>query len=404
MKQKTEMLDALFHHATEGIIVVQGNAQIVMVNPIAEKLFGYSKDELVGNSIETLIPLRYTSSHVKQRDNYIVQPSSRRMGMGRDLYALRKDGSEFPVEVSLSHFSTSEGEFIMSFIVDITERKKQEEELQNAHKEIIKLNTKLEQRVEERTEELAQAINNLAESKQEVMRALEREKELNELKSRFVSTASHEFRTPLATILFSVSLISKYDNEEDKEKRLKHIEKIKSSVNHLTQILNDFLSLSKLEEGVIHSEPEAFEVNVFINTLAEEMKEILKKDQYINCFHSGATWVELDKHLLKNILINLLSNSIKYSPNGGEITVSSYFQNEAIVIEVKDRGIGIPEEDQAFLFERFFRAHNAGTIQGTGLGLNIVKRYIELMNGTIHFTSRLNEGTTFIIEFPIKKK
>lgn len=402
MLKEIEMLDALFKHATEGIVVSDKDGKIVMVNPIAEKLFGYQKDELIGCTIETLVPRRFTKTHVIDREKHTKNPHARSMGIGMDLYARRKDESEFPVEISLSNFTTSAGGFIMSFIIDITERKKQEGEIKKAHEEIKNLNVELETRVEERTEELAHVITKLAESKQEVMRALEKEKELNELKSRFVTTASHEFRTPLATILSSVSLIGSYNKPEDEEKRTKHINRIKSSVNNLTEILNDFLSLSKLEEGVIRNNPVELEICSFAHEVAEEMKSMAKIGQRIifnNC--DNQHYFKVDKQLFKNVLINLLSNAIKYSPEGKAIEFS-VFKNEKgnAEIIVADKGIGIPEEDQPLLFERFFRAQNAGNIQGTGLGLNIMKKYVELMGGEITFKSVLGEGSTFYIEIP----
>ncbi len=395
------MLDALFKHATEGIIVSDTKGKIIMINPIAEKLFGFSKDELLGEKIELLIPSRFSHNHVKKREGYAKTSPSRAMGIGMDLFAMRKDGSEFPVEISLSNFKTSAGDFIMSFIVDITERKKHEVELNKAHEEIKNLNIELENRVEERTEELARAINRLAESKQEVMRALEKERELNVLKSRFVTTASHEFRTPLATILSSVSLISKYNLTQEEEKRLKHINRIKSAVNNLTEILNDFLSLSKLEEGVIRNNPQEINISDFAKDVTEEMKAMLKEGQTIVYKHSGNAKIKLDKQLLKNVLINLLSNAIKYSLEGTAIEFDTNNQKLGYVqISIKDNGIGIPEEDQPLLFERFFRAQNAGNIQGTGLGLNIVNKYLELMEGEISFVSKINVGTTFNILIP----
>jgi PAS domain S-box-containing protein len=404
MLKEIEMLDALFKHATEGIIVSDKKGIIIMVNPIAEKLFGYDKDELVGSVIETLIPKRYTGNHASTREKYAENPHPRSMGIGMDLYALRKDGSEFSVEISLSNFKTSAGDFIMSFIIDITERKIQDVEIKKAHEEIRNLNIELENRVEERTEELAQAINKLAVSKQELMRALEKEKELNELKSRFVTTASHEFRTPLATILSSVSLISKYNLTEEADKRFKHINRIKSSVNNLTEILNDFLSLSRFEEGGIRNNPQEINIVKFSNDISDEMKAMLKEGQTIIYQHNGSDPViKMDKQLLKNVFINLLSNAIKYSLEGKEILFTT--DNEIsgnIRITIKDNGIGIPESDQPLLFERFFRAQNAGNIQGTGLGLNIVKKYVELLEGEISFVSKLNIGTTFVVIIPIK--
>lgn len=396
MIQKIEMLDALFKHATEGIVVVGKDAAIVIANPKAEQLFGYIKDELTGKKIEALIPQRYATNHVQHRDGYVKNPHSRAMGIGMDLFAMRKDGSEFPVEISLSTFSTSEGEYFMSFIIDITERKKQEQEIKE-------LNAELEKRVAGRTEELAHAINRLAESKQEVMRALETEKELNELKSLFITTASHEFRTPLATILSSVSLIGEYSQTNEQDKRLKHINRIKSSVHNLTQILNDFLSLNKLEEGIVRNQPEKIAVDEFAKEMIEEMKTMLKTGQTIIYSHTGEEHlIEIDQQLLKNVLLNLLSNAIKYSKEEKEIYLTTLCHKNKILISVKDQGIGIPVTDQPLLFKRFFRAKNAGNIQGTGLGLNIIKKYIELMNGEIRFTSVMDEGSTFTVEFPIK--
>jgi signal transduction histidine kinase len=258
--------------------------------------------------------------------------------------------------------------------------------------------------VEERTEELANAINKLAISKQELMRALEKEKELNELKSRFVTTASHEFRTPLATILSSVSLISKYNLTEEEDKRFKHINRIKSSVNNLTEILNDFLSLSRFEEGVVRNNPQEINIMEFSHDISEEMKGMLKEGQTIVYKHIGTDpTVKLDKQLLKNVFINLLSNAIKYSHEGKEISFTTDNNISGnIRITIKDNGIGIPESDQPLLFERFFRAQNAGNIQGTGLGLNIVKKYVELLEGEISFVSKLDLGSTFIVIIPFK--
>ncbi len=398
MIKHLEMLDALFKHATEGIIVSNVKGEIVMVNPKALVLFGYQhQEELLGKKIEILIPKRYEQGHIKHREKFSRNPHSRPMGANIELFARRKDDTEFPVEVSLSHFNTEDGQFIMSFIVDITERFKY-------HESIKKLNTELETRVKERTEELAEAINRLAESKQEVLQALERERELNELKSRFVTTASHEFRTPLGTILSSVSLIARYQNTEDQPKREKHIDRIKSAVNNLTEILNDFLSLEKLEEGIIRNNPTPLHLEKFMKDIIDEMRALLKAGQYIHYQHSGDFEIVLDCHLLKNIMLNLISNAIKYSPENKEIWVKSELINNNLKIDVIDQGIGIPDEDKPHLFERFFRANNAGNIQGTGLGLNIVKKYVELMDGSITYESQFGKGTTFTVIIPIKKE
>jgi signal transduction histidine kinase len=322
------------------------------------------------------------------------------MGHSTDLFARQKNGSEFPVEVSLSPFKTSEGEFVVSFIIDITERKKQENVIREANQEIQKLNSELEERVEQRTKELAMAINKIELSQEEVMRALKKERDLNNMKSQFVTIASHEFRTPLATILSSASLIGRYAKTEEEEKRQKHVQRIKSAVNNLTEILNDFLSIGKLEEGRVHSVSVNTNLLEFTQGLIEEIKSLCKENQQIMFSYDGKPETWIDKQLLRNVLFNLLSNAIKYSEAGTMITLNIKSDDTNTLIEIRDQGIGIPEHDQPHIFDRFFRARNAGNAQGTGLGLNIVQNYVDLMKGKIRFESELGKGTAFFLTLP----
>jgi PAS domain S-box-containing protein len=400
MTRHIEMLDALFKHATEGIVVVNKAGEIVMLNPKAKDLFEYTDMELVGKKIETLIPHRFARNHVDYRDGYLEAPKARGMGHAMDLYARRHDGSEFPVEVSLSPFKTSDGEFVVSFVIDITERKKQENRIIEANLEIQKLNAELEERVNQRTKELATAIRKVEDSQEEVIRALKKERELNNMKSQFVTIASHEFRTPLATILSSASLIGRYTKNEDEEKRQKHVLRIKSAVTNLTEILNDFLSIGKLEEGRVQSIPVSMKLEEFSMGLIEEIKGLCKESQQIKFKYDGIQEVWLDKQLLRNVLFNLISNAIKYSDAGKCIHFQINAGESTVTIVIRDEGIGIPLADQAHIFERFFRAHNAGNAQGTGLGLNIVQNYIDLMGGKVSFDSEVGVGSTFHIELP----
>lgn len=235
---------------------------------------------------------------------------------------------------------------------------------------------------------------------QNIRKALSKEKQLNELKSRFIAMASHEFRTPLSAILSSVSLIGRYQTTEEQPKRDKHINRIKSNVSTLTGILDDFLSLSKLEEGRVESTPVPFDLHAFMKEVTDEMQGVAKSGQELQISYQGEKEVFLDKRLLKNILINLISNATKYSPEGAEVELYADISEPYIKLSVKDYGIGIPEDEQVHLFERFYRAHNATNIQGTGLGLNIVQKYVTLMGGKVEFESRLNQGTTFTLIFP----
>jgi PAS domain S-box-containing protein len=391
--ESKEGIEALFLYATEGILVVNDSGHIIRINPSAEKLFGYDKGELVNKKIEVLIPSRLSDKHIHHREKYGHNPHARSMGAGMELYGLKKNGSEFPVEISLSPYSNAEGKFVVAFIVDITVRKQAEEKLKNYSDE-------LEKQVKNRTLILEEAVEELEKTKKDLYKALDKERELNELKSRFVSMASHEFRTPLTTMMSSLSLVSKYGEQNDKESQVKHVSKIKSSINMLTDILNDFLSVSKLEEGKVENSPEKINLKLFISDIIAEMQTMTTNGQKIVQHHTGNEIASLDKKLLKNILFNLVSNAIKFTPKNNIIEITSDVSDALVKLMVKDNGIGISEEDQKHLFERFFRAHNATHIQGTGLGLNIVARYVELMEGFINFESEENKGTTFTIHIP----
>jgi two-component system sensor kinase FixL len=233
---------------------------------------------------------------------------------------------------------------------------------------------------------------------QDMISTLVREKELNEMKSRFVTLASHEFKTPLSVILSSVSLIEKYPETDQQDKRLKHIHRIKSNVNNLKQILNDFLSLEKLEGGIVQNCPTETDLVHLTREAIQDMENSLKEAQHIQLHTKGSPrFISVDVQLLRNILNNLLSNAIKYSPESTTIDCTLTYQPGAVDIQIRDRGIGIPPEEQQHLFERFFRATNTTGISGTGLGLSIVKRYLDLMGGQIRLSSVSGEGSTFTV-------
>lgn len=407
MAEVTSHLASLFIYATEGIILANYKGNIVLVNPAAEAMFGYESAELENKPIEILIPDRFQAHHLELRDGFYKKPGNRTMGKGRELYGKRKDGSDLPMEVSLSHYR-HEGElFVIAFLVDITQRKEIEQNLLNKQRElekvtndIRKLNTELELRVDERTHILKEALQKLEQSQHELNEALDKERQLNEIKSRFVAMASHEFRTPLSTVLSSASLLSKYVREDEQEKRERHINRIKDSVKHLNDILEDFLSLGRLDEGGIAADPLEFNIKDTISETIADFKLLMKPGQYFNNTFEGAEILYADKKLFKNILINLVSNAIKFSGENAEIGVGTSVNGGLAVITISDQGIGISKEDQKHLFSSFFRASNANNIQGTGLGLHIVKRYIDLMNGTVHLQSEQGRGTSVTISFP----
>ena len=528
---------AIFHYATMGIIITDESGKIVSMNPYALSEFGYTEDELNGQPIETLIPGRFHTQHKKHLKNYLEKPQTRLMGSLPGLLARKKDGTEFPVEISLNNYQRGRHHFTMAFIVDISARK-------NAEAEIVKLNTELEAKVKERTADLefttrqlelsknrleealryqrnlfynagvmilatdkngiinyfnpeyvactgyeaaeivgqqtpmllhdrtelnerrkelfekfgvnvkedfdvlveksrrnihteeqftlvrkdltrfpvllsitairdnageitgfmgiAVDISERKKTEEALLESLKKERELSELNSRFVSMASHEFRTPLSTVLSSAYLIEKYASGEDQGKREKHLQRIVSSVNMLTDILNDFLSVGKIEEGKIQVRLSRFNLRELVVQLTGELKSSLRKHQKIKYRHEGPTEVLMDQSLLKHIIMNLVSNASKFSAESMPVEILTVCRESQVVLSVKDYGIGISASDQKHLMNRFFRGTNAVNIQGTGLGLHIVAKYAELMNGEVQCHSELDKGSEFIITFQSK--
>jgi signal transduction histidine kinase len=249
-------------------------------------------------------------------------------------------------------------------------------------------------------------FSNVTEQKkaeEDLLRALRIEQELNDLKSRFISMASHEFRTPLSAIHSSAILIGKQNEPGKEDKRLRYLKQIKNNVRNLVVILDDFLSLSKLEEGKIACQPTVFDIMDLIRSVLEELESNLKVGQHFSeDFETTSLKVRLDPKLVRHILVNLLSNAIKYSPEKTGIYIHIRKKEAWLEIAILDEGMGVPEDEQGQLFNRFFRAKNAENIPGTGLGLHIVRHYTELMGGTISFESEVGKGSTFLLTLPVE--
>ena len=231
---------------------------------------------------------------------------------------------------------------------------------------------------------------------------LMRERELNELKSTFITLASHEFRTPMMTILSSASLIGRYNGPEEGDNRERHVQRIKAAVSSLTHMLDDFLAISQMEQNAINSNPQSVELMAFCQEVLTSVQATAKPRQRFHYLpQPGLARLQLDGQLLKIILLNLLTNASKYSADDTDIQLTSAVQHEQLIFTISDQGIGIPDADKDKLFVNFFRARNAIHIQGTGLGLYLAKRYVELLGGSITFTSQVEMGTTFTVRLPL---
>ena len=530
-------LQSLFDNATEGMIFTNALGEIVRVNPAAEKMFGFDAGELLKKQIELLVPDRFAEGHEAARRRLFNAPVNKPKGAGRELTARRKNGREFPVEISLCYFLDREQVFYIAFVVDISERKKQEAIIQANVSSIKRLNEALDAKVKQRTSELeatlaklesanAKLITEITERKRieerliksrqlylaiarnfpegvigvldrdmryvlaegqelknigfpdknavgkplfddeavitssvqsriagafhgetisfdldvrnnvynliavplpdaqnevheilvvmkniterkvaerKLIRTIEKEKELGALKSRFVTMASHEFRTPLSTMLSSVFLLENYTGEKYEAQKKTHLERIRRSIQMLTELMNDFLSIGQLEEGQVRTTYGPVEICTFLNEILSELSSLRKPGQVIDLEFSGdEVSVLTDRQMLTNILRNLVSNAVKYSSADSPISVRAHVADGGLTIMVEDHGMGIPEHEQPDIFKRFYRAENAANIQGTGLGLNIVRKYVKLLNGSVGFRSKLNEGTTFTVHLPVE--
>ena len=388
------LLNAIIENAIDGIITINERGIVESINPSACRLFLYTPDEVIGKNISVLMPSPDREKHDSYIQNYKSSGIPHIIGHDRDVLGRKKDGNIFPFRLGVSEVKFEGERIFAGFIHDMSHQKEAENRL-------MQYTQHLEELVKDRTQTLNETIQALTITQEEVSSTLEKEKELNKIKSRLLSMASHEFRTPLSTIQLSTALLQRYVENIDNPKIETHIRKIKSAIVNLTTILNDFLLLEKAESNKITLEISTFNLQDFIKEIIGELKLLTKKKQKIIIIpNTEIILVKLDKNLLKNCIINLVSNAIKYSGEETEIELSTSITNTMVILNVKDNGIGIPEEDHKHLFEAFFRAHNTGNIPGTGLGLHIVSRYVSLMNGTISFQSAVDEGTLFTIELP----
>ena len=391
--------EAIFHEAAIGILVTNAQFNIILSNEFAQSLFGYSEAELLNQNISILIPNHLKGRHEGHLDKLNQQPIARPMGAGLDLKAKRKDESLFPIEISLSHFRENEQMYYIAFVSDVTLKRKVEMELILKNQEINQLNESLEEEVKARTQALQNTLAQLEIQTHELENALQKEIELGDLKTRFVSMASHEFRTPLTSILSSAALIEKYTSADQQPKREQHIQRIKSSVSHLTEILEEFLAVGKLEAGKVEVRPEDFSVSEFFDDLVSDLAGMKKPGQEIELSLSDpAARFSTDTSMLRKILLNGLSNAIKFSQKNVFLRVQML--DASMQISIEDQGIGISEQDQKHLFERFFRGGNANIIPGTGLGLHIMDRYVRLIQGQLSLSSQLDHGTTITYILP----
>ncbi|MDX1315348.1 MAG: PAS domain-containing sensor histidine kinase, partial [Eudoraea sp.] len=374
-EEEVNHLVHIFNESLNEIFVIQADTlKFSHANFGACRNSGYSLKELLGKSVLDLLT-EYDRAEFRKLLEPIFRRRLKKIILETNLK--RKDGTDYPVEVHLQSSTIGDHRVIICIVLDVTEKRNYTE--------------RLEATVEERTARLKEALS--------------RERELNELKTKFLSMVSHEFKTPLSAIMTSATLVGKYRESTNQEKREKHLKTIKSEVKHLNNILNDFLSIEKFEKGKEVYNLTNFSLSKVIDEVIYNANMILKSGQRIG-YPQGVDELTVcqDEKIVALVLTNLLYNSIKYSPEDTLIDIQVKTTQDSLEIKVRDEGIGIPEDDQKFIFDRYFRAGNVLLTQGTGIGLNIVKTHIESLGGSISFESKENKGTTFTVVFPLDEK
>ncbi len=408
LKGDKDFYEVCFDSLLEGLCVTDIDGNIVLNNSSFDRIFGYKEGELLNKNINILIPDKSRAPHREHLLNFFKNPRQFEKGKGREFFGICKDGRIIPIEIGLTFLKFKENYYAKALISDISARK-------NIEIRIKEEKINLEREVKRQTKELSHTVKKLkfsnkkltneiqkkviAENKVNV--AFQREKELNILQTKFLSLASHEFKTPLSGILSSAALIEKYNSLNPNNKIKNHIITIKRLSKQLNSVLDDFLFLEKTETKKVNYLFTEFLFCENFYNIIKGAKSVLRKNQKIKMKTCDKDIIVFqDKNIIEIIFRNVLYNAIKYSSEKSDIKITIGLKN-FIKIKIKDKGIGIPNEDQKHIFERFFRAKNALHFQGTGIGLNIVKYHVEELGGSIGFKSKENKGTTFIIKLPI---
>lgn len=359
LHRSKEHVETILNSSSDAIVVTSKEGAIRQCNPAFSAQFGYDSASIFNKPLQTLADQDSLQSFDGILNEVLASGEPRRA----EIVMRRSNSTTFDADMMLSPVHNGEMWGVVCSVRDVTERKLQERELRNA---------------------------------------LEREKELGELKSRFVSMVSHEFRTPLAIILSSSDLLQNYENRLTPEKKQEHYDRIRSSIFHLTSLTDDISAIAKAESGRLTLNLKSVNLHKLCESILENLKDSVGANHIFTFSHEpGTKSLMADEKLIRQILNNLLTNAVKYSPLHSPIDLKLRLDHDAIIISVRDEGIGVPLKDQEHIFEPFHRSDNVSQVSGTGLGLFITRQAVEMHGGTIHVESPGDQGATFVVRLPI---
>ncbi|MCZ7603023.1 MAG: PAS domain S-box protein [Melioribacteraceae bacterium] len=403
-KKKTELqlykLSLAVEQNPASIVITNLKGDIEYVNPTFLKITGYSFDEVVNKNPRMLKSGDQSDEFYKDMWNTITSGNT----WSGVLHNKKKNGKLFWESAIISPIKNDKNQ-ITHFVAvkeDITDDVKREMELQKYRENLEELVAQRTRELDKVNFELRQQLDKGKLLEKQLEESLSKEKEINELKTRFIATVSHEFRTPLSALLSSTQMIQRYSSKWSEEKLNQHHTRIESTVKYLTQLLDDVLTISRADREILKNEPELVNICNLLNSFMDEVRSHIDVERRVNIFCDiNDSEMKVDKKLLRHVVINLITNGIKYSPQESEVNLNATYHNNKLLLTVSDNGIGIPEDEIKYIFDAFYRTKNSIGVPGSGLGLNIVKRAVETMNGTISVNSVIDKGTTFTVTIPI---
>ncbi len=408
LREREQWLATTLKSIGDAVITTDSEGLVTFMNPVAETLTCWKQEEVLGNDLTQIFQtINEKTREVVENPATLALRQGVTVGLENHTLLITKNGTEIPIDDSAAPIKNDAGNILGAVLIfhDITEQQQVKAFLERTNEELEARVAENTAQLRETNEQLRAEIAQRQRLENELLMTLEKERELNELKSRILATISHEYRTPLTTILSSTDLLAQYSSRWTDERKQKHFQRIQSAVKQLTNLVNDVLFVNQAEVGSLEFNPEPLDVEQVARKVVEEFQSNATYQHTIifEC-QGSSTNALLDEKLIEAMLRNLLFNAIKYSPKGSLIQFELVFQQNTVVFRISDQGIGIPPADQGSLFTAFFRGSNVGTTPGVGLGLVIVKECVDLHAGEIVVESEVKVGTRFTVTLPLAQR